>query len=204
MFWLPWSFNVIRTCCCVGIEPSANKFLYFFQVKVYGNRFLNSDLNFNGISLKIGFVLTPHVDGLTVTQLSFSGRFYLWTPLLAVAHPIITYCSCCFVVHLCRSNYYYYFFKITCREVFWDWLLKWGMAYIVDYDEFYTHRHYTVNIHENEIKVTVTAVASVIRRWISTTLFLFRRRYLQPNCLVAGLDIQWTPRVCQWYISLTN
>jgi len=68
------------------------------------------------------------------------------------------------------------------------------MAYIVDYADFHTHRLYNVNIHGNEIKVTVTAVASVVRKWISTTLFLFRRRtYLQSNHLVAGLGVQWTP-----------
>lgn len=67
------------------------------------------------------------------------------------------------------------------------------MAIIVDYDHFRNHNVYKFNLHGNVIKVTVTAVASVVKKWISTTLFLFRRRYLQPNRLVVGLGVQWTP-----------
>ncbi|MCI13647.1 hypothetical protein A2U01_0034766, partial [Trifolium medium] len=37
------------------------------------------------------------------------------------------------------------------------------MPSIVDRDRFYTHDVYTLNLHGNEIKVTVTAVASVVR-----------------------------------------
>ncbi|XP_061350391.1 uncharacterized protein LOC133295563 [Gastrolobium bilobum] len=51
---------------------------------------------------------------------------------------------------------------------------------------------YTVDFHGNEITVTVTAKASVVRRWLSATLF-FRRLYLFRNRLVVGLGVQWTP-----------
>ncbi|PNX82230.1 polynucleotidyl transferase ribonuclease H-like superfamily protein [Trifolium pratense] len=66
------------------------------------------------------------------------------------------------------------------------------MPSIVDRESFNTHDVYTVNLHGNEIKVTVTAVASVVRKWIFTTLF-FNRRDLQRNRLVVGLGVQWTP-----------
>ncbi|CAJ2662534.1 unnamed protein product [Trifolium pratense] len=63
------------------------------------------------------------------------------------------------------------------------------MAIIVDSDRIYTHDVYTVNLHGNKIKVTVTANASVVRKWIYTTL-LFNRRNIH---LVVGLGVQWTP-----------
>ncbi|WJX23375.1 hypothetical protein P8452_12585 [Trifolium repens] len=66
------------------------------------------------------------------------------------------------------------------------------MPSIVDRDRFYNHRDYTVNLHGNEIKVTVTAVASVVRKWLNAALF-FRRRYIHQNRLIVGLGVQWTP-----------
>jgi hypothetical protein len=66
------------------------------------------------------------------------------------------------------------------------------MPSIVDRDRFSKHRDYTVNLHGNEIKVTVTAVASVVRKWLNAALF-FRRRYIHQNRLIVGLGVQWTP-----------
>jgi hypothetical protein len=72
------------------------------------------------------------------------------------------------------------------------------MAIINDMETFYTnnnrftHDVYTVNLHGNKIKVTVTAAASVVRKWIYTTLF-FNRRDIHQNRFVVGLGVQWTP-----------
>ncbi|GAU50478.1 hypothetical protein TSUD_409630 [Trifolium subterraneum] len=66
------------------------------------------------------------------------------------------------------------------------------MPSIVDRDRFYNHRDYTVNLHGNEIIVTVTSVASVVRKWLNAALF-FRRSYIQQNRLIVGLGVQWTP-----------
>jgi hypothetical protein len=69
---------------------------------------------------------------------------------------------------------------------------------INDMESFYsnnnsfTHDVYTVNLHGNKIKVTVTAAASVVRKWIYTTLF-FNRRDIHQNRFVVGLGVQWTP-----------
>ncbi|GAU50476.1 hypothetical protein TSUD_409610 [Trifolium subterraneum] len=66
------------------------------------------------------------------------------------------------------------------------------MAIIVDRDSFYTHDIYTVNLHGNEIKVTVTANVSVVRKWIYTTLY-FNRYDIHGGRFVVGLGVQWTP-----------
>jgi hypothetical protein len=73
------------------------------------------------------------------------------------------------------------------------------MAIINDMETFYTnnnrftHDVYTVNLHGNKIKVTVTAAASVVKKWINAAL-CFRRRYMIPqNRLIVGLGVQWTP-----------
>ncbi|MCI34765.1 3-5 exonuclease/nucleic acid binding protein, partial [Trifolium medium] len=66
------------------------------------------------------------------------------------------------------------------------------MPSIVDRKRFNTHDVYTVNLHGNEIKVTVTAVASVVRKWLHSALF-FRRRYIRQNRLIVGLGVQWSP-----------
>jgi len=66
------------------------------------------------------------------------------------------------------------------------------MAIIVYHERFNNHDVYTVNIQGTEIKVTVTVVASVVRKWIYATL-LFCRRDLQQNRSVVGLGVQWTP-----------
>ncbi|MED6212205.1 hypothetical protein PIB30_080979, partial [Stylosanthes scabra] len=54
--------------------------------------------------------------------------------------------------------------------------------------------NHSVFLNEGSIKlnVTVTSTASVVRRWISTTLYL-HRHFLHNSCLVAGLGVQWTP-----------
>ncbi|KAI4344764.1 hypothetical protein L6164_011955 [Bauhinia variegata] len=51
-------------------------------------------------------------------------------------------------------------------------------------------RHFIVHLHGTEINVTVTANSSVVRKWISSTLYL-RRHVLY--CFVVGLGVQWTP-----------
>ncbi|KAL1320764.1 hypothetical protein HN51_065467 [Arachis hypogaea] len=53
---------------------------------------------------------------------------------------------------------------------------------------------YSVSLNQGTIhvSVTVTSTASVVRKWISTTLFL-HRRFLHKSRLVVGLGVQWTP-----------
>ncbi|OAY56155.1 uncharacterized protein LOC110612370 [Manihot esculenta] len=51
-------------------------------------------------------------------------------------------------------------------------------------------RLYSVQFFDTPIEVTVTSSATVVRKWLRTTLFL-RRRYL--GRLVVGLGVQWTP-----------
>lgn len=51
-------------------------------------------------------------------------------------------------------------------------------------------RVFAVNLHETRITVTVTANASVARRWIHATRY-FYRSFL--DRLVVGLGVQWTP-----------
>ncbi|GAU50477.1 hypothetical protein TSUD_409620 [Trifolium subterraneum] len=66
------------------------------------------------------------------------------------------------------------------------------MPSIVNSKSFNTHDVYTVNLNGNEIKVTVTAVSSVVRKWLQATLYL-RRRYIYKNRLIVGLGVNWTP-----------
>ncbi|XP_061350307.1 uncharacterized protein LOC133295483 [Gastrolobium bilobum] len=66
------------------------------------------------------------------------------------------------------------------------------MAITVEHTRYDNRIIYTVDFHGNEINVTVTAKASVVRKWLSTTLF-FRRRDLFENRFVVGLGVQWTP-----------
>ncbi|KAK7329585.1 hypothetical protein VNO77_23755 [Canavalia gladiata] len=66
------------------------------------------------------------------------------------------------------------------------------MATIVDRERRFNHVIYTVRLDGTDISVTVTASASVVRRWLSSTLY-FRRQYYYLNSLVVGLGVQWTP-----------
>ncbi|XP_027338270.1 exonuclease mut-7 homolog [Abrus precatorius] len=66
------------------------------------------------------------------------------------------------------------------------------MATIIDRDYRFNHVIYTVDLDGTNISVTVTATASVVRRWLSSTLY-FRRHYVYFNQLVVGLGVQWTP-----------
>ncbi|KAJ1414316.1 Ribonuclease H-like superfamily [Sesbania bispinosa] len=66
------------------------------------------------------------------------------------------------------------------------------MAFIAERQYGSKHVIYTVNLHGREIMVTVTSAASVVRRWLSATLY-FRRYYHHLNRLVVGLGVQWTP-----------
>ncbi|XP_054820540.1 uncharacterized protein LOC129319481 [Prosopis cineraria] len=53
-----------------------------------------------------------------------------------------------------------------------------------------SHRRFHVNLDGTEISVTVTATASVVRRWINAVTY-FNRHYL--SRLIVGLGVQWTP-----------
>ncbi|XP_020221067.1 Werner Syndrome-like exonuclease [Cajanus cajan] len=66
------------------------------------------------------------------------------------------------------------------------------MATIIHHVRRFKHHLYTVHIHGVHVTVTVTASASVVKRWLSSTLY-FRRRYAYLNRLVVGLGVQWTP-----------
>ncbi|KAK7246249.1 hypothetical protein RIF29_41111 [Crotalaria pallida] len=63
------------------------------------------------------------------------------------------------------------------------------MAFIVNRFHFPNRSIYTVNLHGTHIITTVTATPSIVRKWLSTTLY--HRRY--DNCFVVGLGVQWTP-----------
>ncbi|ESW19376.1 hypothetical protein PHAVU_006G119500 [Phaseolus vulgaris] len=54
------------------------------------------------------------------------------------------------------------------------------------------HDAYTVNIDGDQVSVTVTANAGVVRRWLCTTLHLRRHKVFLKR-LVVGLGVQWTP-----------
>ncbi|XP_045787875.1 uncharacterized protein LOC123883181 [Trifolium pratense] len=66
------------------------------------------------------------------------------------------------------------------------------MPITVDHVRFANRDLYDVNLHGTVINVIVTAAASVVRRWINSTLSLHRRD-LERNCLIVGLGVQWTP-----------
>ncbi|RAL48651.1 hypothetical protein DM860_000971 [Cuscuta australis] len=53
-------------------------------------------------------------------------------------------------------------------------------------------RTHTVDFFSAEISVTVTKNPSVVRKWISTTLYLRNRRH-QFGRLVVGVGVQWNP-----------
>ncbi|KAG4921378.1 hypothetical protein JHK84_050249 [Glycine max] len=66
------------------------------------------------------------------------------------------------------------------------------MAFITYIEHHYNHNIYTVYLVENYITVIVTASASVVKRWISSTLY-FNHYFVDQECLVVGLGVQWTP-----------
>ncbi|CAH9062539.1 unnamed protein product [Cuscuta europaea] len=53
-------------------------------------------------------------------------------------------------------------------------------------------RLYTVDFFDTQISVTVTKAPSVVRKWISTTVYLRNRRDLFGR-LVVGVGVQWNP-----------
>ncbi|CAH9127585.1 unnamed protein product [Cuscuta epithymum] len=59
-------------------------------------------------------------------------------------------------------------------------------------DERATSRSYTVDFFDTQISVTVTKAPSVVRKWISTTVYLRNRRRLFGR-LVVGVGVQWSP-----------
>jgi hypothetical protein len=64
------------------------------------------------------------------------------------------------------------------------------MAIVIDSDHYDNESIYTVDLDGTEITATVTAVSSVVKKWLNDTLYL-RRDYI--NQLVVGLGVQWTP-----------
>ncbi|CAJ1963137.1 unnamed protein product [Sphenostylis stenocarpa] len=66
------------------------------------------------------------------------------------------------------------------------------MATVIDCLHRFSHDIYTVEVAGDYVTVTVTSTASVVRRWLSTTLHL-RRHYVLLERLVVGLGVQWTP-----------
>ncbi|KAG5011704.1 hypothetical protein JHK82_023896 [Glycine max] len=65
------------------------------------------------------------------------------------------------------------------------------MASVTYIERRYNHDIYTVCLAENYITVTVTASASVVKRWLSSTLY-FNRYFVDQERLVVGLGVQWT------------
>ena len=55
---------------------------------------------------------------------------------------------------------------------------------------FHNRRLFAVKLHGNYIKVTVTDAASIVRKWLSATLFIHWRHRAN---LIVGLGVQWTP-----------
>ncbi|XP_012569525.1 uncharacterized protein [Cicer arietinum] len=66
------------------------------------------------------------------------------------------------------------------------------MGTVIAIDDSYNQSVYTIKLDGTKITVTVTSVASVVRKWLNSTLFL-RRKHVQMNQLVVGLGVQWTP-----------
>ncbi|RDX71586.1 putative 3'-5' exonuclease R431, partial [Mucuna pruriens] len=66
------------------------------------------------------------------------------------------------------------------------------MASVIYREHRFNHVVYTVDLAGTYITVTVTASASVIKRWISSTLY-FSRHFVYLQRLVVGLGVQWTP-----------
>ncbi|XP_050213698.1 uncharacterized protein LOC126665058 [Mercurialis annua] len=52
------------------------------------------------------------------------------------------------------------------------------------------HRVYTVNFFGKHISVTVTSSAYIVKKWLSTTIFLRRSNV---GRLVVGVGVQWNP-----------
>ncbi|CAJ1963140.1 unnamed protein product [Sphenostylis stenocarpa] len=66
------------------------------------------------------------------------------------------------------------------------------MASVTHIENRFNHFVYTVYLAGDYINVTVTSSASVVKRWLSSTLH-FGRHYVYLNRLVVGLGVQWTP-----------
>ncbi|XP_050214064.1 uncharacterized protein LOC126665336 [Mercurialis annua] len=65
------------------------------------------------------------------------------------------------------------------------------MAPEITYEEYAGNRRmHTVNFFGHNISVTVTSSASVVRKWLSATIF-HRRSYV--GKLVVGVGVQWYP-----------
>ncbi|KAF5738777.1 hypothetical protein HS088_TW13G01678 [Tripterygium wilfordii] len=63
---------------------------------------------------------------------------------------------------------------------------------IVEYTPFSDHREFTVLFFGTPVKVTVTKTSSVVRSWLHTVFYRYRRFYHRSR-LVVGLGVQWTP-----------
>ncbi|KAF7806812.1 exonuclease mut-7-like protein [Senna tora] len=50
---------------------------------------------------------------------------------------------------------------------------------------------YTADVFGKTLAITVTSSSFIVKRWLSTTLYLLHRRHLRR--LIVGLGVQWTP-----------
>ncbi|XP_014517375.1 exonuclease mut-7 homolog [Vigna radiata var. radiata] len=66
------------------------------------------------------------------------------------------------------------------------------MARVISHTRNSERDLYIIDVDGDYVRVIVTSTASVVRRWISTILYL-RRRHVYMQRLVVGLGVQWTP-----------
>ncbi|XP_014517376.1 Werner Syndrome-like exonuclease [Vigna radiata var. radiata] len=66
------------------------------------------------------------------------------------------------------------------------------MAMLLSKQNCSTHQFYSLSLGGRYFNATVTASATIAKRWLDSTLY-FSRKYVYRSCLVVGLGVHWTP-----------